>query len=110
MRLIDRGRKFSWLKLWLRRLATAISRRSTLTPLQRDAAATSISRDAVEVSDDLPSLFWRFGVLKQLHVLVLDHALVSKELEINNAVPILFAVQNDRHVFACVRSASASRQ
>ena len=52
----------------------------------------------MEFLDHLPGLFWRFSVLKQVQVTVLNHAFIRQELEVNDSVPVLFAVQDDRNL------------
>ena len=52
----------------------------------------------VELLNDVPSFLWCFSVLKQVQVTILNHTFVGQELEVDDSVPVLFAVQDDWNV------------
>ena len=52
----------------------------------------------MKLLDHIPGFLGGFTVLEKLKVLVLDDALVGQELEINDPVPVLFAVEDDRNI------------
>src|SRR4051812_6773117 len=63
----------------------------------------------MELRNDIPGLLRCFGVVDELDVFVIDHALICEALEINHAVPILPAVQDHGDLLHAACLAKAER-
>ena len=67
-------------------------------PLRPDASAFGSLFVRVELLNDVPSFLRCFSVLKQVQVAILNDPFVGQELEVDDSVPVLLAVQDDWNV------------